>query len=499
MTISLQVGSDVIRSYRRLAYTPWHALAEFVDNSTQSYFDNRAPLDAALGFKGEGFEVRIVYDRDNGTIRISDNAMGMGLAELESALKIGKVPANTKGRSQYGLGMKTAACWLGNRWTVSTKKLGEGLEHRVTIDVEAVANGRVELPYESTSKPSDLHYTWLEIRDLNSELKGRTLGKIKDFLRSMYRVDLREGLVNLYWEGTPLEWEDALEFLRAVDGSEYRKPINFPVNGKRVSGWVGILKEGARSRAGFAMLRRGRVLRAHPNEWRPEQIFGQGGRNDLINQRITGELHFDDFEVSHTKDAILFLGDEEDEVENELKRQTADYVDVAREYRKGVVAHPGPTDTEVQTGVEELRTEMESKEFVDLVQIQEVPPPALIESANKPILEAAKRAEPRFTATVGDTECSLYLSYDASPNDPYFATDVTGDRIMVVINWTHPYVSQISGSEGVLNYLRHCVYDAIAEWKCRRVQATLQPSTVKGLKDALLRLPSKIEHTGGAA
>src|SRR5437773_263419 len=102
MTIALQVGSDIIRSYRRLAYTPWHALAEFVDNSTQSYFDNHGALDAALAFKSERFEVRIVYDRENGTIRISDNAMGMDLAEIENALKIGKPPANTKGRSQYG-------------------------------------------------------------------------------------------------------------------------------------------------------------------------------------------------------------------------------------------------------------------------------------------------------------------------------------------------------------------------------------------------------------
>ena len=37
----LVLGLDVIRSYKRLSYTIWHAIAEFIDNSTQSYFNNR--------------------------------------------------------------------------------------------------------------------------------------------------------------------------------------------------------------------------------------------------------------------------------------------------------------------------------------------------------------------------------------------------------------------------------------------------------------------------
>ena len=47
-SIQLELGLQVIQSYKRLAYTPWHAIAELVDNSTQSYFDNRDVLDEAL-------------------------------------------------------------------------------------------------------------------------------------------------------------------------------------------------------------------------------------------------------------------------------------------------------------------------------------------------------------------------------------------------------------------------------------------------------------------
>ena len=40
--MKFQIGYEIINSYRRLAYTPWHALAEFVDNPTPAHFaDNR--------------------------------------------------------------------------------------------------------------------------------------------------------------------------------------------------------------------------------------------------------------------------------------------------------------------------------------------------------------------------------------------------------------------------------------------------------------------------
>lgn len=499
MNISFEIGPDVIRSYRRLAYTPWHALAEFLDNSTQSYFNNRPVLDEAYKQAGEKLGIRVVYDRDNDLLRISDNAMGMDLTDLRDSLKLGKAPTITSGRSQYGLGLKTGACWLGDEWTVTTKKLGEDVEHRVTVNVEAVANGQGDLPYSETPKPKDLHYTVVEIRKLHTKLQGRRLGKIKEFLRSMYRVDIRENVMDLFWQGSPLEWSDESEFLKAEDGTPYWRTFDFQVNGKRVHGWVGILGQGAsgRPRAGFSILRRGRVIKGHPDAWRPESIFGQlQGSNDLINQRITGEVNLDEFLVSHTKDDIQWVGNEEDEVQDRLKEVSLDYVRTARDSRRTQKDKRGPTETEVQTAVDELRTEMLSQEFVDIIDVEEVPPPEAIKSALDPVLKAAERAEPRFDATVGDILCKVYLSYDNSPNDPYFATDVTGDRILVVVNCSHPHWAQLQGSEGVLNYLRHCVYDAIAEWQCRRKGASLQPDTIKMLKDRLLRLPSEIEQAG---
>jgi hypothetical protein len=59
MSITLKIGLDAINSYKRLDYTAWHALAEFVDNSTQSYFDNREILDADYKKEREKLTVSI--------------------------------------------------------------------------------------------------------------------------------------------------------------------------------------------------------------------------------------------------------------------------------------------------------------------------------------------------------------------------------------------------------------------------------------------------------
>jgi hypothetical protein len=64
---------------------------------------------------------------------------------------------------------------------------------------------------------------------------------------------------------------------------------------------------------------------------------------------------------------------------------------------------------------------------------------------------------------------------------------------MVIINTQHPHWLQLEGSRGVLNYLRHCTFDAIAEWQARHKASNVDPDTITILKDKLLRRPLEIE------
>ena len=498
MAIQLQLGLEVIRSYKRLAYTPWHAIAELVDNATQSYLNDREKLDAALKSANERLTIGIVYSRaDGGMLRISDNAMGMSYDELTNALRVGFPPENNTGRSQFGMGMKTSACWIGNTWKIRTKKLGETTEHVVTIDVDQVAAGSGDLPYsEEGGKEADLHYTVIEIWNHHSIFYGRAIGNIQNFLRSMYRQDIRKDLLTIEWQGVALEWDDSdYQFLKAPDGSPYRKDFNFIIHEKPVHGWVGILDRGSRAKAGFSILHADRVIRGWPDSWRPTEIYGQlQGSNDLINQRLIGEIHLDGFQVSHTKSDFLWLGNEEQEVQDQLKEACNDYVAVARRARKAADDDKGPSDTETQVAIDELVKELSSAELADMVSLQTVPPPQAVSQAVAGLTHAVATRAPTFGASVAQFEILGYLMGDGSINDPYVVVDSTGShRVMVIINTQHPHWGQLQGSEGVLNYLRHCTFDAIAEWQARHQASNLDPDTIKILKDRLLRLPLEIE------
>lgn len=501
MSVSFDLGVGAILNYKRLNYTPWHALAEFVDNSTQSYFSHQAVLDDAYERDGEGLEVKITYDLSNDTLLVVDNAMGMSLDEIDRALHVGVPPEDTSGRSEYGMGMKTAACWIGDMWTLRTKKLGDETEYSVTIDVNAIASGATDLDVKETAKPAEDHYTLIEIHQLHHRWQGRRVGKIPQYLRSMFRVDIRNHTMRLEWQHNPLDWDDQSEnFLAAPDGSKYFKEFSFEVGGKPVWGWVAVLDSGSRALAGFAMIRRGRVI---DDNWRPNKIFGEqeGGTNNLVNQRILGEIHLDAFIASHTKDGILWFDNEEAQVEKRLHEICEDYVVVARDRRKREQDERGPSDIEIDVARQEFQVELESGELIDAITFDEIPPEEVIDDTFKPLVESIEGRDPDFCASIGPVEVLGFLAMEASRNDPYVFVDASRDnRVLVSINANHPHWNDIVGDQGVLNYLRECTYDALAEWKARRHHA-LAPDTVKLFKDRFLRIAFDMETrlSGSAA
>ena len=83
--------------------------------------------------------VFVFYDKDSKILSIRDTSIGMSKEDLEKALLIAPNPPREGGRSKYGMGLKTAACWFGDEWTIKTKKLGEKESVRVTINVPQVA------------------------------------------------------------------------------------------------------------------------------------------------------------------------------------------------------------------------------------------------------------------------------------------------------------------------------------------------------------------------
>ena len=105
-----------------ISYKPWYAIAEFVDNSLQSYLDNKNKLKK---LHSSSWKLRIGVYITNTKIQIIDNAAGIAEKDYSRAFRAAARPENRDGLSEFGMGMKTAACWFSPVWEVKSKAIGE--------------------------------------------------------------------------------------------------------------------------------------------------------------------------------------------------------------------------------------------------------------------------------------------------------------------------------------------------------------------------------------
>ena len=340
--INIRPTTGVYATYKNIKYDPWTAIAEFVDNSTQSYYDNLERLQATKYWNGLNVEIK--YEK-NGTIGdkiiIRDNAHGMNFHDFQRAIVLDSPPKKSS-RSEFGMGLKTAACWFGANWSVESTELGSDVKYYAAVDVEALhkyKNEEIEVEEESCS-PKE-HGTTVTIWNLNRTITGRQIGKTKDQLRGMYRVDLRTGDIVISYNGEELMYEEPSILHETLpDGTEkeWKKHINFDIPYRErflnVNGFVAIRETASTSAAGFALIRRGRVIiGGYENAYRPEEIFEKP--NSFIYQRLYGELNLDEWPVTQTKDAFDWYSGLEDELIEKLNEVCADFKKKAKEYRVG--------------------------------------------------------------------------------------------------------------------------------------------------------------------
>ncbi|HET7385097.1 MAG TPA: ATP-binding protein [Nocardioidaceae bacterium] len=305
-----------------LNYEPWFALAEYVDNALQSAAKSYAQivqLESAYRLR-----VDITYEREHGgRIVISDNAGGIAHQDFPRAFKAAEAPPDRSGLSEFGMGMKSASIWFARNWRVVTTSIGDQNEYSIEFNMDAVLHDQVD-SLQVTTRPAEAnaHYTRIELWELNQLLPGRTLGKVREHLREIYRGFLRDDRLILTVAGQNMEYEEP-RILQAADvrsdsnnaiskeQREWRKQIDF-VFGEdvHVRGWCAIRAEGRTSGNGLSLFRRGRVIvGSGESPYRPPRIYGGG--NSYRSQRLFGELEITGLPVSHTKDGFQWHGQEE--------------------------------------------------------------------------------------------------------------------------------------------------------------------------------------------
>lgn len=315
--IEIRPEVTILGVLRHLNYKPWFAIAEFVDNALQSYLSNGSAIQEIEGSNFK-FEVDVSMSASGiGEIVIKDNAAGISTGDFPRAFRAAQIPADRSGLSEFGMGMKSAACWFAKNWVVRTSAIGEALERTIEFDVDNIIAERVET-LEPRTRPvaANEHYTVVKLRGLHHPPASRTISKVREHLASIYRVFIQNGTMVLKFNNEELIYKTpkvlecvpyvakATPSTRDITSIIWRKEIDFDFgNGQRVFGFAALREVGSTSLAGFSLFRRGRLIEGSCDEtYRPTQIFGRA--NSYIYQRLFGELHVEGFAVSHTKDGF---------------------------------------------------------------------------------------------------------------------------------------------------------------------------------------------------
>ncbi len=313
--VDITIGSNMYGRIADLPNTPSHVLAEFVDNALQSFRDRKTSL---LNLT-PGYRLRIDIDfewdettRQVQVITVTDNAGGIDTAHYETAFKLANTPDNTQGLNEFGMGLKTAALWLGSQWSVKSSALGETVSRSINFNLERVlADGLTDLAVEQEQADADEHYTIVRISDPTPNAPTvRALDKIRAELGSIYRKSLRQNEADIYVGGEKLVFEET-EILTAppVKNPEappvyWRKDIDFSFGKYRATGFIGILKDINSAKNGFVLLRRGRAVYGADTDGRyfPKSLCGSTGT--FRYKRIFGELELEGFAVSFNKNDL---------------------------------------------------------------------------------------------------------------------------------------------------------------------------------------------------
>lgn len=502
-SINIRPGVSILSVLKHLNYKPWFALAEFVDNSVQSYLEHKEELEK---LEGPNFKLQVIIETDStdGEITIRDNAAGIYEKDYARAFRPAAIPPETSGLNEFGMGMKSSACWFAEKFIVRTGALGENVAREVIFDVNKIIKDSIEeLSIKTTPKELDIHYSTIVLSGLHRPFHGKTLTKVKEHLASIYREFFRRDILQLTFNGEILSYTEP-EILKAPyykDESgpviEWRKEINFDLGGGlSASGYAAIRETANISKAGFALFRRSRVIQGSGDEgYRPEYIFKKP--NSFLYQRLYGELHLEGFDVSHTKDGFRWEDNEEaflELLEEHLDADPTPLLKQAEGHR--VNPRPGELRRAAESATKHTAETME-REMPQVIEsqldssIDESIPPTQLPKAT----QASKRT---IKLEINNTpwEITLDLSIDPSiddwidiSNQPSLDKDIW--KVGIRMSLVHPFMVQFSGAdpEKVEALLRVATAIVLAEVTAAqsgiRGLSTLRRNINQYLKDAL--------------
>lgn len=511
-SVNIRPGVNVLSVLPHLNYKAWYALAEFVDNAIQSSIDENKDLKKTEG-SGYRLRVDIRFETQENCIVIRDNAAGIAASSYRRAFRPAEIPPNASGLSEFGMGMKSAACWFAPNWSVRTTALGENIERTVIFDIDKIVEDSTEeLHIVSTQVASEKHYTEIRLDNIRRFPRGRTVQKIKDHLSSIYRIFIREGSLILTVDGEPLQFKDPEILIapsyRDPDGAmvTWKKDIHIDLGqGKSASGFVAIREPASTRLAGLALFRRKRLIMGSYDEtYRPEDIFGRS--NSFAFQRLFGEIHLRGFHVSHTKDGIKWDEAEETflkKLREELSGEEMPLLQQVREHRsKKDIKN---TRKDAATALRSVANRLTGQTLSDAAQIDQsndgkYPQPngdrQSTDEAPLPDLPETENEHVEFHMRFRSEDWIVVVELSYADNDADWLeirdrpaiTDPGPRRITIRLAMLHPFMAQFPtlDSESFSAVLNIAAALALAEVEAGEL-AQRYPSAVRRLTNEIMR------------
>lgn len=332
-------------------YETSYALAEFIDNAIHAWQQENHADDEQLQVTIKYYPQDYKDYKKRNSLEVTDNGAGIARDRIADAFKPAKLPA-AKGLSEFGIGMKTAAVWFADEWSLKTRPANDKNKYHFQFNLDTLLeSGSDTVNVKEEIKKGDESGTTVFLHNLRKPISADKYKEICNDIRELYQfftsgnnkilslsaeyddtpVDLNFVLPSRSVLNAPIHKTIKNDLYAIGPKRKWLEKISFKFKGCTVHGYIQLLETGSyTSNPGLVLFRHNRVIMGTTRiPYIPEKLFGTA--NKYGKQRIYGELHLDDLPVSYTKDKFEFDEDEfitlikNNTAVAELLRQSGDY------------------------------------------------------------------------------------------------------------------------------------------------------------------------------
>ena len=310
-TVDITPSPRVLRMLGQIDFKPWQCLAELIDNSIDSFLDQRGQ-----GFVAANPRVTIELpsdselQNDHGELVVKDNGAGMTLEQLQQAVRAGysgNDPVEKMGL--FGMGFNISTARLGKKtevWTTTAESPEwisvvidfDQLEKAKNFQTPVLTRAKSEYELETKCHGTEVHVKKLEPERIRSLTWGAGKARTKNKLGKIYgRVMASLGISILYSGDNLKPWRHCTwDQKRTVSTEAFGEvPAIIPIDEqmeprkycttcwvwlssedkvcpscgltdhlierqRKLKGWIGIQRYFDKENYGFDLIRNGRII-----------------------------------------------------------------------------------------------------------------------------------------------------------------------------------------------------------------------------------------------